>query len=65
MCCLLVCIAFKLKMANNAEVLEVAQKFIGFQVKDVSYRPPGTQINLLNGVNISLPEKRYSCLYDD
>lgn len=34
-----------------------------FQVKDVSYRPPGTQINLLNGVNISLPEKSLGLIF--
>ncbi|KAF7129930.1 hypothetical protein RHSIM_Rhsim10G0004900 [Rhododendron simsii] len=34
-----------------------------FQVKDVSYRPPGTQINLLNEVNISLPEKSFGLIF--
>ncbi|KAI8533394.1 hypothetical protein RHMOL_Rhmol10G0006000 [Rhododendron molle] len=34
-----------------------------FQVKDVSYRPPGTQTNLLNGVNISLPEKSFGLIF--
>uniref|UniRef100_A0A2P2MUC1 ABC transporter I family member 11ic isoform X2 n=1 Tax=Rhizophora mucronata TaxID=61149 RepID=A0A2P2MUC1_RHIMU len=29
-----------------------------FKVRDVSYRPPGTQISLLSGVSFSLPEKR-------
>eukprot|EP00249_Psilotum_nudum_P014239 c24735_g2_i1 orf=90-389(+) len=28
------------------------------QVEAVSYRPPGTEVNLLNGVTFSLPEKR-------
>lgn len=30
------------------------------KVRDVCYRPPGTQVNILNGVNFSLREKRYS-----
>ncbi|KAF9663543.1 hypothetical protein SADUNF_Sadunf17G0062300 [Salix dunnii] len=29
-----------------------------FEVKDVSYRPPGTELNLLNKVTFSLPERR-------
>ncbi|XAR52024.1 hypothetical protein NMG60_11006859 [Bertholletia excelsa] len=34
-----------------------------FEVRDVSYRLPGTQINLLNGVNISLPEKSFGLIF--
>lgn len=30
-----------------------------FKVRDVSYRPPGTEMSLLKSVNFSLPEKRY------
>lgn len=30
-----------------------------FKVKDVCYRPPGTEVNILNGVSFSLPQKRY------
>lgn len=29
-----------------------------FEARDLGYRSPGTQINLLSGVNFSLPEKR-------
>jgi len=29
------------------------------QVQGVKYRPPGTAINLLNDVSLSLSEKRY------
>ncbi|THG07660.1 hypothetical protein TEA_024232 [Camellia sinensis var. sinensis] len=32
-------------------------------VRDVSYRPPGTQINLLNEVNICLPEKSFGLIF--
>nr|DAD34196.1 TPA_asm: hypothetical protein HUJ06_004836 [Nelumbo nucifera] len=35
-----------------------------FKVKGVSYRPSGTQHNLLNEVNFSLPEKRYMRISD-
>ncbi|KAL4190906.1 hypothetical protein AMTRI_Chr07g78180 [Amborella trichopoda] len=32
-------------------------------VKDVNYRPPGTQHNLLNEVSLSLPEKSLGLIY--
>ncbi|KAL6959168.1 ABC transporter I member 11, chloroplastic [Sarracenia purpurea var. burkii] len=34
-----------------------------FEVRDVSYRPLGTQINLLNGVSMSLPEKSFGLIF--
>ncbi|CAL5433490.1 unnamed protein product [Camellia sinensis] len=34
-----------------------------FERRDVSYRPPGTQINLLNEVNICLPEKSFGLIF--
>ncbi|XP_059638480.1 ABC transporter I family member 11, chloroplastic isoform X1 [Cornus florida] len=34
-----------------------------FEVRVVSYRPPGTQINLLNGVSFSLPEKSFGLIF--
>ncbi|XP_020517930.1 ABC transporter I family member 11, chloroplastic isoform X3 [Amborella trichopoda] len=34
-----------------------------FKVKDVNYRPPGTQHNLLNEVSLSLPEKSLGLIY--
>lgn len=34
-----------------------------FEVRDLSYRPPGTQINLLEGVNISLHEKSFNLIF--
>ena len=36
--------------------------FSSFKVRDVSYRPPGTELSLLKEVNFSLPEKRYTFL---
>lgn len=29
------------------------------KVRDICYRPPGTELNILNGVNLSLREKRF------
>ncbi|XP_057481426.1 ABC transporter I family member 11, chloroplastic isoform X1 [Actinidia eriantha] len=34
-----------------------------FEVRNITYRPPGTEINLLNGVSISLPEKSFGLIF--
>ncbi|KAL0351162.1 UNVERIFIED_CONTAM: ABC transporter I family member 11, chloroplastic [Sesamum radiatum] len=34
-----------------------------FQIKDVSYRPPGTEIDLLNGISFSLQEKSFGLIF--
>ncbi|XP_024031803.1 ABC transporter I family member 11, chloroplastic [Morus notabilis] len=34
-----------------------------FEVRDVSYRPPGTQLSLLNSVSFSLPEKSFGLIF--
>ncbi|PON61280.1 AAA+ ATPase domain containing protein [Parasponia andersonii] len=34
-----------------------------FEVRDVSYRPRGTQLSLLNEVNLSLPEKSFGLIF--
>jgi ABC-type multidrug transport system fused ATPase/permease subunit len=33
------------------------------EVRDVCYRPPGTQLNILNGVNFSLREKSFGLIF--
>ncbi|KAJ4729488.1 ABC transporter-like protein [Melia azedarach] len=33
------------------------------EVRDVCYRPPGTQVNILNGVSFSLPEKSFGLIF--
>ncbi|KAJ0112870.1 hypothetical protein Patl1_03057 [Pistacia atlantica] len=33
------------------------------EVKDVYYRPPGTQLNILNGISFSLPEKSFGLIF--
>ncbi|XP_028084068.1 ABC transporter I family member 11, chloroplastic [Camellia sinensis] len=43
--------------------LKVSCNHSCFEVRDVSYRPPGTQINLLNEVNICLPEKSFGLIF--
>ncbi|KAJ8771931.1 hypothetical protein K2173_027108 [Erythroxylum novogranatense] len=37
--------------------------FSSFEVKDVSFRPPGTQLYLLKDVSLSLPEKRFGLIF--
>nr|XP_016441652.1 PREDICTED: ABC transporter I family member 11, chloroplastic-like isoform X3 [Nicotiana tabacum] len=38
--------------------------FYGFvEIRDVSYRPPGTKINLLSQVNLSIPEKSFGLIF--
>ncbi|XP_037494787.1 ABC transporter I family member 11, chloroplastic isoform X2 [Jatropha curcas] len=37
--------------------------FSCFEVRDVSYRPPGTQLNILNEVSFSLPEKSFGLIF--
>lgn len=34
-----------------------------FEVRDVSYQPPGTELSLLNAVNFSLPEKSFGLIF--
>ncbi|XP_073287673.1 ABC transporter I family member 11, chloroplastic [Primulina huaijiensis] len=34
-----------------------------FEIKDVSYRPPGTKIDLLNRISFSLPEKSFGLIF--
>ncbi|XP_031484579.1 ABC transporter I family member 11, chloroplastic [Nymphaea colorata] len=34
-----------------------------FEVKDLSYRPPGTEQNILSGISFSLPEKSLGLIY--
>lgn len=34
-----------------------------FEVKDVSYRPPGTELNLLSKVTFSLPERSFGLIF--
>uniref|UniRef100_A0A5B6ZJB3 Putative Non-intrinsic ABC protein 14 n=1 Tax=Davidia involucrata TaxID=16924 RepID=A0A5B6ZJB3_DAVIN len=48
---------------RKTRALSVSCDHSRFEVRDVSYRPPGTQINLLNGVSFSLPEKSFGLIF--
>ncbi|KAL3526276.1 hypothetical protein ACH5RR_010932 [Cinchona calisaya] len=49
------------KRKNRA--LRVSCDYSCFQIKDVSYRPPGTKTNLLDGVSFSLREKSFGLIF--
>ncbi|XP_024974395.1 ABC transporter I family member 11, chloroplastic isoform X1 [Cynara cardunculus var. scolymus] len=34
-----------------------------FEIRDIKYRPPGTQLNLLNDVSFTLPEKSFGLIF--
>lgn len=44
-------------------LLKVSSDYSCFEVKDVSYRPPGTQQNLLTGVNFSLRQHSLGLIF--
>ncbi|XVF57759.1 hypothetical protein PTKIN_Ptkin07bG0007900 [Pterospermum kingtungense] len=43
--------------------IKISCDYSCFEVKDVYYQPPGTQINLLNGVSFSLQEKSFGLIF--
>ncbi|GMN57486.1 hypothetical protein TIFTF001_026603, partial [Ficus carica] len=47
-----------LSFRNSSRPFRPKCDYSCFEVRDVSYRPPGTQLSLLNSVSFSLPEKR-------
>nr|XP_033512623.1 ABC transporter I family member 11, chloroplastic isoform X3 [Nicotiana tomentosiformis] len=46
---------------RKAQALSVSCDYSCFE--DVSYRPPGTKINLLSQVNLSIPEKSFGLIF--
>nr|KJB70676.1 hypothetical protein B456_011G086500 [Gossypium raimondii] len=48
---------------ERTPVIKISCDYSCLEVKDVHYRPPGTQINLLNGVSFSLPEKSFGLIF--
>ncbi|XP_070052134.1 ABC transporter I family member 11, chloroplastic-like isoform X1 [Nicotiana tabacum] len=48
---------------RQAQALSVSCDYSCFEIKDVSYRPPGTKINLLSQVNLSIPEKSFGLIF--
>ncbi|KAE8696153.1 ABC transporter I family member 11 [Hibiscus syriacus] len=48
---------------KRTPLIKISCDYSCLEVKDVYYRPPGTQINLLNGVSFSLPEKSFGLIF--
>ncbi|XP_057983625.1 ABC transporter I family member 11, chloroplastic [Malania oleifera] len=48
---------------RRAQALRMSCDYTCFEIRDVSYQPPGTQLNLLNKVNFSLPEKSLGLIF--
>ncbi|XP_075091310.1 ABC transporter I family member 11, chloroplastic-like [Nicotiana tabacum] len=48
---------------RQAQALSVSCDYSCFEIRDVSYRPPGTKINLLSQVNLSIPEKSFGLIF--
>ncbi|GAV64254.1 ABC_tran domain-containing protein [Cephalotus follicularis] len=45
------------------QAVSISCDYTCLEVKDVSYRPPGTQVNLLNRVSFSLPERSFGLIF--
>ncbi|KAL9229415.1 hypothetical protein vseg_004882 [Gypsophila vaccaria] len=54
---------FKFKSTPISQPLTVNCHHSCFQVRNLSYRPPGTQINLLNDISFSLPQKSFGLIF--
>ncbi|XP_020554704.1 ABC transporter I family member 11, chloroplastic isoform X1 [Sesamum indicum] len=49
--------------SKTFRVCRISCDYSCFEIKDVSYRPPGTEINLLNGISFSLQEKSFGLIF--
>ncbi|XVF16169.1 hypothetical protein REPUB_Repub10bG0008400 [Reevesia pubescens] len=48
---------------KRTRLVKISCDYSCLEVNDVYYRPQGTQINLLNGVSFSLPEKSFGLIF--
>ncbi|CAL0332962.1 unnamed protein product [Lupinus luteus] len=48
---------------QNTKLLRVNCSYSSFEVRDVSYQPPGTPLKLLNSVSFSLPDKSLGLIF--
>ncbi|XP_075105768.1 ABC transporter I family member 11, chloroplastic isoform X1 [Nicotiana tabacum] len=56
-------IFYPLMRFRQAQALSISCDYSCFEIRDVSYRPPGTKINLLSQVNLSIPEKSFGLIF--
>ncbi|KAL6508172.1 ABC transporter I member 11, chloroplastic [Orobanche hederae] len=43
--------------SKTSQTIKISCDYSCFEIKGLSYRPPGTEIDLLNGISLSIPEK--------
>ncbi|MED6137251.1 ABC transporter I member 11, chloroplastic [Stylosanthes scabra] len=53
----------RFKFPPAAKLPSINCDYTTFEVRDVSYQPPGTQLKLLNSVSFSLPEKSFGLIF--
>lgn len=53
----------KLSIRRNSLAHGITCGFSRLEARDVSYRPPGTELHLLNGVSFSLPERSFGLIF--
>ncbi|KAH1077069.1 hypothetical protein AAZX31_19G084400 [Glycine max] len=53
------CVSFSLSL----KLPRINSNYSSFEVRDVTYQPPGTQLRLLNSVSFSLPEKSFGLIF--
>lgn len=56
------CFSFSFRIRKE-QTLSVSCDYSCFEIRDVSYRPPGTKLNLLDRVNLSLPERSLGLIF--
>lgn len=55
--------SFRVVHESKTRPIKVCCDYSCFELKDVSYRPPGTKVNLLDGVSFSLREKSFGLIF--
>ncbi|XP_074289159.1 ABC transporter I family member 11, chloroplastic-like [Silene latifolia] len=54
---------FRLKTRRKLQPLSVLCLHCCFEVRNLSYKPPGTQINLLDDISFCLPQKSFGLIF--
>ncbi|KAG5621791.1 hypothetical protein H5410_007009, partial [Solanum commersonii] len=54
---------FQFQLLHFWKIINVFLSSRAIQIRDVSYRPPGTKIDLLSQVNLSIPEKSFGLIF--
>ncbi|KAL6533497.1 ABC transporter I member 11, chloroplastic [Orobanche minor] len=49
--------------SKTSRTIKISCDYSCFEIKGLSYRPPGTEIDLLNGISLSIPEKSLGLIF--